>query len=132
VLILVHGGKHGTGLAEHGKIMRIDELVNPEKFNVEEYDLQDDLIFFMNNDPDFYRRHYYPSIIKMKLHHDRGQELDSSSLSPIVKHAYSAYKEKFPVKNLDKDLEKSAIDDICSKILETEMENFKTKQYDEK
>ncbi len=112
--------------------MKITELVNPEKFNVEEYDLQDDLIFFMNNDPDFYRRHYYPSIIKMKLNHDRGQELDSSKLVPIVKHAYSVYKDKFPVKNLDKELDQPNIDDICSKILETETENFKTGQYDEK
>lgn len=112
--------------------MKITELVNPEKFNTEEYDLQDDLIFFMNNDPDFYRKHYYPSVVKMKLHHDRGQELDSSKLIPIVKHAYSEYKNKFPVKNLDKELDKSNIDDICSKILETETENIKIGHYDEK
>lgn len=112
--------------------MRIDELVNVEKFNADEYDIKDDLIFFMNNDSDFYRRHYYPCIIKMKLHHDRGQEIDSEKLRPVIKHAYSVYKEKFPVKNLDKDLEKPDIDDMCAKILETELENFSQHQYDGK
>jgi len=123
-------GRHVTGHVGHGKIMRIDELVNPENFNKEDYDLQDDLMFFMNNDSDFYRKHYYPSIIKMKLNHDKGKEFDSSKLVPIVTQAYNNYKEKFPIKNLDKELPQTDIDDICSKILETEKENIKQGHYD--
>ncbi len=110
--------------------MKIDELVDVEKFNVEEYDLHDDLHFFMNNDPEFYRKHYYPTLIKMKICKDRGDEFESAKLIPLVKEAYKIYKTKFPVKQLESSLDKNTLEEICSKIYETELKNIESGHYD--
>ena len=56
--------------------MRINELLEAKKFDDSDfvkdtegnreidYDLTEDLVFFMNNDDEVYRRHLYPSISK--------------------------------------------------------------------
>ncbi len=109
--------------------MKINELVDPQNFNAEEYDVKEDLIFFMNNDPDFYRKFYYPSMCKMKLHVDRGDEFNTSKFMPLIKHAYEEYKVKFPVKNIDSNLSEEDLLDISSKIYETELENISNGHY---
>jgi hypothetical protein len=110
--------------------MRIDELVDPNKFSAEEYDLQDDLKFFMNNDPEFYRKHYYPNVIKMKICRERGDEFNSDKFQDLVKEAYKVYKEKFAVKDLKSSLDDEQLSEICSKIYEDEMNNIKSGHYD--
>lgn len=112
--------------------MKISELVNPQNFNVDEYDLKDDLIFFMNNDDDFYRKYYYPSMCKMKIHRDRGEEFNTDKFTPLITHAFEQYKEKFPVKNLPNSLTKEDMSDICSKIYENELENIDKQFYKDK
>lgn len=110
--------------------MKIDELVNLEKYNVDEYDLHDDLQFFMNNDPDFYKKHYYPTVLKMKLCRDRGDDFNPINLSSLVHEAYELYKKKFPVKNLESKLKNEDLEKVCSKIYETEITNIKLGHYD--
>lgn len=110
--------------------MKITELVNPENFNVEDYDLHDDLQFFMNNDPEFYRKHYYPAVIKLKICKDRGTDFDSEKFAPLVIEAYKIYKNKFPVKNLSKSLNDEELKEISAKIYETELQNIKSGHYD--
>lgn len=110
--------------------MRIDELVNPENFDADEFDIKEDLIYFMGNDPDFYRKFYYPSMCKMKISTDRGDDFNSTKFVPLIKHAFEQYKQKFPVKNLQDSLSKEDLSDICSKIHETELDNIKQGHYD--
>jgi hypothetical protein len=112
--------------------MRIDELVNPDNFSAKEFDVKEDLIHFMNNEPEFYRKFYYPAMVKIKLHKERGNEFDSTKLAPMINHAYSIYKEKFPVKDLQSKLSKEDLKDVCSKIYETELDNIKQGHYDNK
>jgi hypothetical protein len=110
--------------------MKINEFVDPKNFHAEEYDLHDDLKFFMNNDPDFYRKHYYPTILKMKICHGRGDEFTSNKFMPIVKEAFKLYKTKFPVKNLNASIKEEDLNEICTKIHDEELKNIESGQYD--
>jgi hypothetical protein len=109
--------------------MKILEVINVDNFNAEEYDVAEDLIFFMNNDPMFYRQNYYPSMLKFMDCNKSGKPFESSSLRPMVKKAYEMYFHRFPVKNLQKEIDSELLDGVCSKIYETELENIKTGHY---
>ncbi len=112
--------------------MKIFEVINIDNFNAEEYDVVEDLIFFMNNDPVFYRQDYYPSMLKFMHCNKTGKQFESSNFRPMVKKAYKMYHHKFPVKNLKKDINLEMLDEICSKIYENELENIKTGHYNSK
>lgn len=125
-------GKHVTGHVGLGKNMRIDELINLEKFEKMDFDLNDDLIYFMNNDPKVYRQLYYPTVVDFMKSHKTGSEFDAKQLVPLVIKSYKLYKQKFPIDKLPEKLKRTDVDDICGKIYETELSNIKTGHYDGK
>ena len=43
--------------------MRIDELATPQETKLN-FDIVDDAVVFMRNDPQFYRKKYYPTVSK--------------------------------------------------------------------
>lgn len=110
--------------------MKILEVINLDSFNAEEYDIVEDLMFFMNNDPVFYRHEYYPSVLKFRDCKKSGIDFESSKFKTVVEKAYKAYYQKFPIKNLKQSLENEMIDEVCSKIYESELENIKQGHYD--
>lgn len=112
--------------------MKIFEVINLDGFNAEEYDIVEDLIFFMNNDPGFYRHEYFPSVMKFRDCNKSGIKFESDKFKPMVEKAYKAYYRKFPVKNLKDKIENETIDEVCSKIYETELENIKQGHYEHK
>jgi hypothetical protein len=80
------------------------------------FDLKDDLIFFMRNDDEFYRRHYYPHVIKCIEHVKQGKNLNSKVFEPMVKHAYECYSQKFNIRELPESLDEEMCNEICSTI----------------
>ena len=89
------------------------ELDNDDKLD---FDLIDDLLFYMNHDDETYRRHTYPSIVKYKNSIDKGEETDHLLFGSAVKHAYKNYCEEFPVKELPEVLSKQTMHKICHKL----------------
>lgn len=94
------------------------------------YDLKDDLIFFMNNDPEFYREDYFPKMIKFKKYLESGKSIQPRAFESMVKHAYECYQKKFPVEGLKPELDKETCEGICTSIHETETKNIKEGHYD--
>jgi len=94
------------------------------------YDLKDDLIFFMNNDPKFYREDYFPKMIKFKKYVESGKSVQPEAFESMVKHAYECYQKKFPVEGLEPDLNKEISESICEYICETEKRNIEEGHYD--
>jgi hypothetical protein len=93
------------------------------------FDLADDLMFFMRNDDDFYRRHYYPHIVKIKGHVKQGRDLSSKVFAPMVHHAFECYSQKFPIRELPESLEEDLIDEVCTKLRTEEVKHIKDDIY---
>lgn len=94
------------------------------------FDLKDDLKFFMNNDPTFYRKKYFPTMLKFNEYHKHGKQVSPRGFESLVKEAYGIYKNMFPVEGLDKELDKEICEKICLEIHEEELKNCKDKFYD--
>ena len=108
--------------------MRIQELLEGKDFDGTEfvdvkgdkreinYDLPDDLIHFMHNDDDVYRRHLYPVLAKNLDQVKAKKKTSASSFKPAVDKSYSLYIKKFPIRELDPQLDEKLCERICNKL----------------
>lgn len=116
--------------------MKIQELLENfpgkdpmEKKEILPFDLADDLMFFMRNDDDFYRKNYYPHIVKCKQHVQQGRDLSSRVFQPLVQHAYEVYQSKFPIRSLPESLDEEMCEEICSQLRTEEFKHISKKIY---
>lgn len=110
--------------------MRIRELFESKYFKDEDfvtktdagreinYDLAEDLIHFMNNDDDVYRRHTFPSISKCLDITERKKKPAASIFKSAVEEGYKKYVREFPIRELPDSIEKDVCEDICKKMRE--------------
>lgn len=105
--------------------MKIFELFGWKPLKPEvDYDLHDDLMFFMNNDPEFYRQDYYPFLTKFNGHCNAGKSVNPKVFSPLITKAYKIYKQKFPSEGLDENLSQEDIKDICEKLHTEQLQHY--------
>jgi hypothetical protein len=97
-----------------------------------EYDLKDDLICFMHNDPMFYREQVFPAIYKFKKLSEQGKKIHPKAFGPLVKKAYEEYREKFPVQGLKESLDEEMFEEMCAELHRMESQYIKDGHYDEK
>lgn len=111
--------------------MRIKDLLEGKDFDkdmdfvqsegdkkVLNYDLIEDLTFFMNDDDDTYRRHVYPSIVKCLDKIKNKQDTSPSLFTNAVRESYKNYIKKFPIRELPDELEEKLLKDACKKMHE--------------
>ena len=113
--------------------MNIDELLDkkPEGKKDLGYDLMDDLMFFMNNDPDFYRKRYNPTMLKFDNYCKQGKTVSPIAFEGLCKEAYEVYRNKFQqVEGLEKSLDKEICEKMCRSIHEQETKNCDEGMYD--
>jgi hypothetical protein len=94
------------------------------------YDLCDDMMCFMNNEPSFYRKDYFPVIHKFKEYVQAGKEVHPRVFENLVKKAYEVYQNKFPVEGLERTLDKDMLEQLCTEIHRSETENIENGHYD--
>lgn len=94
-----------------------------------EFDLAEDLIFFMHNNDDFYRRHFYPILKTCKAQYESGGEFTYRVFKPAIKKAYEAYRKEFPIRELEEGIEEDLTVEIANHIYETELQNLKDGLY---
>ena len=110
--------------------MRINELLEGKKFDEIDfvkqheggreidYDLTEDLVFFMHNDDDTYRRHVYPSIAKC-LEQFKGKHHASPSVfQSAVRESYKNYIQKYPIRELPESIDDKQLKEVCEKMLD--------------
>jgi hypothetical protein len=103
VIIRVQDTRQDTGRVGSGD-MKINEFANLDN-NELNFDLVDDTIVFMRNDPMFYRKHYFPAISKMADMYRAGNKFDSESIiMPVIEKACDAYVQKFNLGKLSDEL----------------------------
>lgn len=116
--------------------MLIFEVLGSEPIKKDvDYDLHDDLIYFMNADPEFYRQSYYPVQTNFQKHCSAGKSINPMAFKNVIQKAYESYKKKFPLPQLEEQLSEDQVKDICEKIHSQEIEayeNEKKKQREKK
>ena len=101
--------------------MRIDELATPQDTKLN-FDIIDDAVVFMRNDPVFYRKKYFPTISNMADNVRGGKEIDRSVLGSMVDSGINSYCKKFNIGRGPADVftnedRTSIIEKICSEEL---------------
>ena len=110
--------------------MRIRELLEGKIFNDLDYvtptedggreinfDIVEDLVHFMNNDDDAYRRHVYPTIAKII------DLSEKKSTKPVVfrkavEECYKDYIKKFPIRELPEEIDLDTCKKVCKQMHE--------------
>ena len=97
--------------------MKIKEFTDYQMPKELDYNIMDDIHYFMLNDPNFYRKHYFPVVDKVK------QSGDNTSLRPLIDTAINYYFKQFDVKarpeRVIKDEDKES---LKQRIIDTEAE----------
>ena len=105
-----------TELLEGKNIDDFSEFVEQDKDKGGiNYDLAEDLVHFMNEDDEIYRRHIYPIIAKVLK---TKESLSPSIFAPAVKESYKAYLKKFPIRELPDELDGKNLKETCTKMQE--------------
>lgn len=82
------------------------------------FDVADDLVFFMNNDDDTYRRHTYPSIAKCIKFKESKRQTAPVMFEKAVQESYKNYIKKFPIRELPDELDEKTCKAACDKLHE--------------
>lgn len=79
-------------------MVKINEFYNMDENNSVPYDMVEDAVIFMRNDPMFYRRYYFPAISRIADLHRANKKYDPSKiLSPCIEQALINYCRKYKI-----------------------------------
>ena len=93
-----------------------------------DFDLHDDIVFFMKNDPEFYRKEFYPLEIKITRMHRTDRDTSPSMLKSLVNSAYKQYRNKFQISELDNDISIDDLKEICEKLHSDILQHIRDEQ----
>jgi hypothetical protein len=123
--------------------MRINELLENKHFKEDDFvqktgegrelnfDLAEDLIHFMNQDDDVYRRHTYPAIANCVDKLESKRDPSIGIFKPAVENSYKIYVKKFPIRELPDSLDEELCKQICEKIHEEVVQHINDGKYKE-
>lgn len=92
-----------------------------------DFDIADDVVFFINNDNAFYRKHAFPEITKFTSLCKKGKP-SIEFFKPLAKSAYTAYLSKYPHDLLPPELPIDVCHEICNKLFKQEFKHIKGKK----
>jgi len=110
--------------------MKIEDVDKPfeQKFD---FDVVEDAIIFMRNDPTFYRKSYFPTMCKMAEMNIAGKDIDAIKvLSPMVEKGVNQYCKTYNLgKTSDDVFTQPDRDALIDKIFSEEMEQINKGEY---
>jgi hypothetical protein len=121
--------------------MRIKELLEGANFDAEDFidkkgekreinfDLAEDLMYFMHNDDDIYRRHLYPKLAHLLDNIKDKKSTSKNVFKPAVESSYKAYIKKFPIRELNDTIDEKLCEKICDKLHEEFKEHVSDGKY---
>ena len=110
-------------------MVKIVEFHNQEN-NKFDFDVVDDVVMFMRNDPIFYRKAFFPAISKLADNVRNGKSCDKSDLSEMVENALESYCQKYNLAELpDEIFNDDDRTSIIDKIFSEEMSQIKNGEY---
>jgi hypothetical protein len=113
--------------------MKIFEIFshNPQEAFAPDFNLGEDLQFFIHNDPEFYRKHYFPFIIKLKEAKQNKTKFTAKAFEALVKHAYNVYTDKFSEEELPTTIDDKVVKEVCENLYREEIKNIEEGHYDD-
>jgi len=108
--------------------MRISELQRPNDLD---FDIVEDTVVFMRNDPMFYRKHYFPAMSKLADIYSSGKSVDARKhLMPTIEAACNEYVKKYDIaRNTEEAFTNEDRTAIMQKIYSEEMEQIRKGEY---
>lgn len=105
--------------------LELNQFSTPEDGKLS-WDVVEDLMVYMRNEPDFYRRKVYPSFINIQETVKNGGRFNKRKLIPLIDEAIESYLKKYEIKKRPEDLMNDAEKMECiNKLLKDEAENFR-------
>lgn len=102
-----------------GKFFKDQDYVTTKEGGREiNFDLVDDLIHYMQNDDNAYRRHLYPSIARCIDIREAKKKPKASIFKSAVEEGYRLYVKKFPIRELPSFIDEEVCEEVCNKIRE--------------
>lgn len=99
------------------------ELAGPKL----DFDPLDDLAFFVRNDPEFYRREYYPLVAKLDDYTRAGKRCKDTAFLPCLKKAVKIYIKKYNIPGDVKAIFKNdSLEELSQKMFREELDNIKS------
>ncbi len=110
--------------------IRLEDFIERDTNGVKiNYDLVEDLIYFMNNDDDTYRRFVYPVISKCIKLTKSGDSFEPGIFKPVIVSSYEKYVDKFPIRELPSKLDDKICHETCVKMHEKITKNISNGRY---
>lgn len=111
-------------------MVKLVEVTDQEIGDELPYDIIQDLIVYMRNDPMFYRKHLYPALVDVQDAVQNGGRYSKKNLIPLIDKGLQAYTNRFSIKKLPTELMNNQEKIECiTKLLADEQENFKEGTY---
>jgi len=111
-------------------MVKIVEFHDPEN-NRFDFDVVDDVVVFMRNDPMFYRKSFFPAVSRLADLHRAGKPIDQQKcLGGMVENALQSYCKKYKIAQQPDEVFNN--DDraaIINRIYAEEMEEIKRGEY---
>ena len=110
--------------------MRVSDITDIDPGAPLPWNMVDDLIIFMKNENNFYRRKLYPVLVNVQETLHNGGKFNKRDLIPIIDEAIKAYINKFEINKRPEDMMSPAEKMECiDKLLNDEKENFRNGEY---
>lgn len=93
------------------------------------FDVADDLAFYMNNDDDIYRRHTYPSIMQCVHQTESKRKASPAIFEKAVREGYKQYLKKFPLRQLPSEIDEKLCMETCKKMHEEVIQHISDGKY---
>jgi hypothetical protein len=111
-------------------MVKITEVTDQKLGEEMPYDVGQDLIVYMRNDPMFYRQHLYPALIDVQETVKSGKKYNKRQMLPVIEKAIENYVGRFGIKKLPEELMNDQEKINCiGDLLKDEVENFKKGAY---
>lgn len=122
--------------------MRITDLLENAHFKSEEFikqteegteldfDLTEDLVFYLNNDDDAYRRHLLPAVHKFISTSKAGEKPKFTVFKSAVAEGYERYTKQYPMRELPDKIDNKTWKSVCKQLFDTVSKDMKDGHYD--
>jgi hypothetical protein len=111
-------------------MVMIREFTSMDMSNSLDYDVVDDMMVYMRNNPKFYRRDYFPLMVNLQKQVRNGEKINPKEcLGPMIEKACESYCERFGVKTKETLLTDDDKNALISRIFDEEIDNLRNGDY---
>lgn len=111
-------------------MVKLVEVTDEKIYDQLDYDVGQDLIVYMRNEPMFYRKHLYPALVDVQEAVKNGGQVSKKQLLPVIEKAIISYINKYNLKKRPEEImnDQEKLDCINT-LLTDEQENFRNGTY---